>query len=39
MEKKFEVSKQNFTESKVVHYLCNVQNWVSWSRISKNEEK
>jgi len=26
MEKKFEVSEQNFTESKVVHYLCNVQN-------------
>jgi len=26
MEKKFEVSEQNFIESKVVHYLCNVQN-------------
>jgi len=26
MEKKFEASEQNFTESKVVHYLCNVQN-------------
>jgi len=29
MEKKFEVYEQNFIESKVVHYLCNVQNWVS----------
>jgi len=27
MEKKFEISEQNFTESKVVHYSCNVQNW------------
>jgi len=26
MEKKFDVSEQNFTEDKVVHYLCNVQN-------------
>jgi len=26
MEKKFQASEQNFTESKVVHYLCNVQN-------------
>ena len=39
MEKNFEVSEQNFTEGKVVHCLCNVQNWVSWLRISKNEEK
>jgi len=30
MKKKFEASEQNFNEGKVVHYLCNVQNWVSW---------
>jgi len=24
--KKFEASEQNFTEGKVVHYLCKVQN-------------
>jgi len=35
---KFEVSEHNFTEGKVVHYSCNVQNWIScW--ISKNQEK
>jgi len=27
MENNFEVSEQNFTEGKVVRYLCNVQNW------------
>jgi len=26
MEKKFEVSEQNLTETKVVHYSCSVQN-------------
>jgi len=26
MEKKSEISEQNFTVSKAVHYLCNVQN-------------
>jgi len=26
MKKKSEVSEQNFTESKAVHYLCNVRN-------------
>jgi len=26
MEKKFEVSHQDFTEVKAFHYLCNVQN-------------
>jgi len=26
MENKFEVSGQNFTEGKAIHYLCNVQN-------------
>jgi len=30
MEKKLEVSEQNFTEGKALYYLCNVQNWVSW---------
>jgi len=46
MEEKSEVSEQNFTESKAVNnaliilpVLDNVQNWVSWLRISKNEEK
>jgi len=39
MEMKFEVSEQNFTASKVVHYLCNVQNCVSWLRIAESEEK
>jgi len=26
MEKKSQVSEQNFTEGKALHYLCNVQN-------------
>jgi len=26
MEKKLEVSEQNFTEGKALYYLCNVQN-------------
>jgi len=39
MEKNFKVSEQKFTEGKVVHYLGNVQNGVSWLRTSKNEEK
>jgi len=26
MEKKLEVSEQNFTEGKALRYLCNVQN-------------
>jgi len=42
MEKKSQVSEQNFTKGKALQYyavLCNVQNWVSWLRISKNEKK
>jgi len=44
MEKKFEVSVQNFTYGKALSLiiyvvLCNVQYWVSWLCISKNEEK
>jgi len=39
MEKKLEVSEQNFTQGKVLRHLCNVQNRVSCLRISKNGEK
>jgi len=42
MEKKSEVSEQNLTEGKVIHYLCSIEqcvNWVSWLAISKHEAK
>jgi len=40
MEKKFEVSEKYSILLKARHFiiyavLCNVQNWVSWLRISK----
>ena len=39
MEKKFEVSEQNFTEVKAVHYLCSVMQCANFSFMVKNFEK
>jgi len=36
MEKKFEVSEQNFTEGKALHYLCSVMQCVKLSFMIKN---
>ena len=39
MEKKSQVSEQNFTESKALHYLCSVMQCVKLSFMSRNLEK
>ena len=39
MEKKSEVSEQNFTEGKALHYLCSVMQCVKLSFMIKNVEK
>jgi len=36
MEKKFEISEQNFTEVKAVHYLCSVIQCEKFSFMVKN---
>jgi len=36
MEKKTEISEQNFTESKAVHYLCSIMQCVKFSFMIKN---
>jgi len=38
-EKKFEVSEQNFTEVKAIHYLCSVEQCVKLSFMIKDFEK
>jgi len=39
MEKKSEISEQNFTEGKVLHYLCSVMQCVKLSFMIKKFEK
>jgi len=39
MEKKSEVSEQNFAEGKAVHYLCSVMQCTKLSFMIKNFEK
>ena len=39
MENKFEASEQNFTEGKVLHYLCSVMQCVKLSFMIKNFKK
>jgi len=39
MEKKSEVSEQNFTEGKALHYLCSVMQCAKLSFMIKNVEK
>jgi len=39
MEKKSEVSEQNFTEGKAIHYLCSVEQCVKLNSMIKNFEK
>jgi len=39
MEKKFEVSEQNFTEGKAIHYLCSVKQCVKLSFMIKKFQK
>jgi len=39
MEKKSEVSEQNFTEGKAVHYLCSVMQCAQMSFMIKNFKK
>jgi len=39
MEKKSQISEQNFTEGKALHYLCNVMLCVKLSFMIKNFKK
>ena len=39
MEKKFEVSEQNFTEGEAVHYLCSVMQSAKSSFMTNNFNK
>jgi len=39
MEKKFEVSEQNFTEGKAVHYLYSVMQYAKLSLMIKSFKK
>jgi len=39
MEKKSQVSEQNFTEGKALHYLCSVVQCVKLSFMIKNFDK
>jgi len=39
MEKKSQVSEQNFTEGKTLHYLCSFMQCVDLSFMIKNFEK
>jgi len=39
MEKKSQVSEQNFTEGKALHYVCSVMQCVKLSFMIKNFEK
>jgi len=39
MEKKSQVSEQNFTEGKALHYLCSVVQCVKFSFMIKKFEK
>jgi len=39
MEKKSQVSEQNFTESNALHYLCSVMQCIKLSFMIKNFEK